>query len=70
MKIKERIIKKIEAVEDEQTLLQLEQWLETNSSMKKGGLSGNPAHQPKKPSKREDGDKKFEGESQIGGDKG
>lgn len=70
MKIKERIIKKVEALEDEETLLQLEQWLETNSSKGKEEMSGNPAHQPKKPSEREGVDNKFEGEPQIDGDKG
>lgn len=70
MGIKERILKKIEAVEDEQTLQQLEQWLETNSSRKKEELAGNPAHQPKKPSEIKGGDSMFEDESHIAGDKG
>lgn len=70
MEIKKRIIQKIEAVEDEQTLQQLEQWLETNSSRKKEGLAGNPAHKPKKPSERGGGDSMFEGEATKGGDKG
>lgn len=70
MKIKERILKKIEAIENEQTLQQLDQWLETTSNREKEELSGNPAHQPKKPSERKGGDSMFEGESHIAGDKG
>lgn len=69
MKIKERIIKKVEALEDEEKLLQLEQWLDTNSSRESEEMSGNPAHQPEKPSNKE-GSGLFEGESHTGGDKG
>ncbi|MFO8147316.1 MAG: hypothetical protein R6U03_07990, partial [Gillisia sp.] len=47
-----------------------EQWLETTSNREKEELSGNPAHQPKKPSERKGGDSMFEGESHIAGDKG
>lgn len=70
MGIKDRLIKKIEAIGDEQTLQQLEQWLETKTGSDQQEPAGNPAHKPKEPSEREGQEHMFKGESHIAGDKG